>query len=106
MLCSQGTEVPFEGTMSTVLVPNAMGLYYKIVAATALAETEQGQGYTDGPHAEIPFQPCKTHSHDIAIAIRGGKVKKRGTGNLTESGEHRDESTNAGRNVENYAPIF
>ena len=105
MLCSQGTEVPFEGTMSTVLVPNAMGLYYEIVAATALAETEQGQGYTDGPHAGIPFQPSKTHSHNMAIAIRGGKVKKWGTGNLTGSGEHRDESTNAGRNVDDYAPM-
>ena len=104
MLCSQGTEVPFEGTMSTVLVLNAMGLYYEITAATALAETEQGQGYTDGPHAGIPFQPCKTHSHNMAISIRGGKIKKRGTGNLTGSGEHRADSTNADRNIDEYAP--
>ena len=105
MLCSQGTDVPFDGTMSTVLVPNAMGLYYEITAATALAETEQGQGYTDGPHAGIPFQPSKTHSHNMAISIRGGKIKKRGTGNLTGSGEHQADSTNAGRDVSTYAPM-
>jgi hypothetical protein len=66
MLCSQGTDVPFDGTMSTVLVPNAMSLYYEIIAATALAETEHGQGCIDDPHAGTPFQPCKTHSCNIS----------------------------------------
>jgi hypothetical protein len=90
--------------MSTVLVPNAMGLYYEIEAATTLAETEQGQGYTDVPHAGIP---SKTHSHNMAISIRGGggAIKKRGTGNLTGSGEHQADSTNAGRHLNAYAPM-
>lgn len=100
----QGLEFDFEGEWSTVLVPNARNYFEELEFALELAEKEAADGFTEGPWPlGTPFSPCKMHKRGIALAIRDGKVKPRGVGNLTAPQEDalRIHSVNAGRDMDN-----
>ena len=100
MIYGDGTRMTFAGTMSTVLKPHAKGFFDDVKAAIELAEAEVGESYINGPHAGHPFEPSISHSCNLVITIRNGKLKQRGVGDLTGRGDLEEYSTNAGREID------
>ena len=100
MIYGDGTRMTFAGTMSTVLKPHAKGFFDDVKAAIALAEAEVSESYINGPHAGHPFEPSISHSCNLVITIRNGKLKQRGVGDLTGRGDLEEYSTNAGREID------
>ena len=96
--CIQGAGIwrEFTGEWSMVLEPNAKGFYTYLEEAQKTTKEEVEAGYLQGFFPGPPYMPCKLHSRNVALQFRNGKMKYRGTGNLSLHGLFMRHGTNSG----------
>ena len=99
-ICKGGVWRPFTGTWSLVLEPNSKGFYEHIEFAQETTNSELASGVLQGTFDGPAFMPAKFHSRNVALQFRSGKIKPRGTGNLSLHGDHILHGTNSGWDLE------
>ena len=95
-VCQGGVWRPFSGEWSMVLEPNSKGFYEHLDFAQQTTTDELESGVLQGTYEGPPFMPCKYHSRNVALQFRAGKIKPRGTGNLSLHGDYQHHGTNSG----------
>lgn len=95
-ICKGGVWRPFTGTWALVLEPNSRGFYDHINFAQETTKNEIDSGVLKGPYEGPAFMPSKFHSRGVALQFRNGKIKPRGTGNLSLHGDFKEHGTNSG----------
>ena len=88
--------LPFQGTMDTVLAPNAKGLYGKMEVAADLSTAEIAEGLLTSPVLGPSLFPIKLVPRNVATIWRNGAIKDRGTADCTVSGDFEEHSPNVG----------
>jgi len=92
--------LPFQGTLDTVLAPNAKGFYSKIDVAADLSRAEVAEGLLSTPVLGPSLFPIKLVPRNVATVWRNGKIKDRGTADCTVSGDFEEHSPNKGFLIE------
>lgn len=78
-----GVFLPFTGTMDTVLAPPAVGMYGKLEVAQEVTYEEIDTGMLSPPIMGLHTIPGKLSGRNVARVFRNGKLKDRGTANLS-----------------------
>ena len=92
--------LPFQGTMDTVLAPNAMGLYGKMEVAADLSRAEIAEGLLTTPVLGPSLFPIKLVPRNVATVWRNGAIKDRGTADCTVTGDFEEHSPNKGFHID------
>ena len=79
-----------------MFVPNGKGFWDNIKIAQDTTKADQEEQWISRGFTFPVCLPIKMHSRGVALQCRAGKVKARGTGNLSVHGDFEAHSTNAG----------
>ena len=82
-LHEDGVFLEFTGSKDSVLAPPAVGMYNQLTVAQETTYDEIKEGWLSDPILGPHTLPVKMSSRNVAITFKSGKMKYRGTANLS-----------------------